>query len=601
MSLGIRGRLFAMCLALVLPVLALAHLGLSGAVDAFLVAQIRTDLEVRAHLVARQVTRNAPDALPDWDAVTQEVAAAAHARVTLLAPDGTVLGDSEQRPDQRARMENHAGRPEVVAALSTGSGSSVRRSSTLGQRMMYLAIPLVLPQGRGVLRLAMPLHDVDKLLLPMRRSLGLVALLALVAALVTALAVASWMARRTRQLTEMAGRMADGDLEARARSVGSREFAELGGALNRLAEGLSRSMQDVKAERDLLGEILAGMQEGVLLVDAHDRAVVINPALREMLLLGTNSAGKPATDVVRLAEFAHLVAAARNGNGPASNELELPGLKPRRVLVRAVPLRGRPQTVLSVFVDVTNLRRLEHMRKDFVANASHELRTPVASIRAAAEMLGGAMVADAEAAGRFVAIIERNAERLQHLVSDLLDLSRIESNQFRMQLEPIEVAAAVEQTLATFRPRADAKSMVLQQDLAPDLPLVSADRQGLEQVLTNLVDNATQYCPDGTTVTISGAVAAGQIVLGVSDDGPGIEAKHLPRLFERFYRVDKGRSRDVGGTGLGLSIVKNLVEAMGGVVDVRSKVAKGTHFSVSLPIAEDLENTAPEVQAAPAL
>jgi two-component system phosphate regulon sensor histidine kinase PhoR len=284
--------------------------------------------------------------------------------------------------------------------------------------------------------------------------------------------------------------------------------------------------------------------------------------------------------------------AAASGE-PASGEVEIAGLRPRRFMVHATPLTGEPRGLVAVFVDVTEIRRLESMRKDFVANVSHELRTPITAVRSAAETARRTIEKDPEAALRFVDMIERNAHRLQELVEDLLELSRIESKQVRLQTEPVDIAPVAEQVLAVFREAVDRRK--LKTAIAvPTFPRPAhGDRRAIEQVLTNLIENAVKYCREGATVTVRIAEAEGiaqdgaqtprTIRVSIEDTGPGIDAKHLPRLFERFYRADKGRSRDMGGTGLGLSIVKHLVEAMDGKVGVESTPGKGTIFWFTLP------------------
>ena len=335
-----------------------------------------------------------------------------------------------------------------------------------------------------------------------------------------------------------------------------------------------------------VGRILSGMEDGVLLIDAEGKIAFVNPALRQMLLLRADSVGKTPLEVIQNEQLEKLVESADETGTTQSAELELSGLMPRRMLVRVVPLAGEPGGLLAVFVDVTDIRRLESMRKDFVANASHELRTPVTAVRSAAETLRFAMENDPEAAIHFLDIIERNAERLHLLVEDLLDLSRIESREFRMNIEDEAIGDVVAQVMGLFRERAEKKQIRLTADVPPTLPAVRADRRALEQVLTNLVDNALKYSPEGASVVVRAREEVGKrrtlVRVAVIDNGPGIEPKHLPRLFERFYRVDKGRSRELGGTGLGLSIVKHLCDALGGSIDVESTVGQGSTFSFTL-------------------
>jgi two-component system phosphate regulon sensor histidine kinase PhoR len=411
---------------------------------------------------------------------------------------------------------------------------------------------------------------------------------------IAALGAALWMmnsltARLGGAVTELvdaARRMSEGDLNVRSRFAGDDDIASLGHALDRLAGGLATSLGRLRAERDLQGRILEAMQEGVVVVDRDGRIVLINPALRAMLLLGADAVGKLLIETVRHAQLEDLLAAAREEESESTRlEIDVPGLKPRRLMLHAAPLSGDDEGVLVVFVDVTDLRRLESLRREFVANASHELRTPIAAVRSATETLRHGALEDPTAAARFVDIIERNAQRLQSLLEDMLELSKLESNEFKLKRDRVDLGSVVPIVLALFRERAEKKSVRLGSDLLRTPAAVEGDPRALEHVLSNLVDNAVKYCPAGTRVVVSASVAGDRIHLIVSDTGPGIAAEHVPRVFERFYRIDAGRSRDLGGTGLGLSIVKHMVEAMRGKVWVESEVGRGSTFTVSLPRA----------------
>ena len=428
----------------------------------------------------------------------------------------------------------------------------------------------------------------------------LVALLAgaVVAFIMSELAV-RWFDDAVKPLTDAARRMHEGDLTVRARVAPEQDVGQLGAAFDQLAGSLSQTVGELRSERDLVSRILDGMQEGVLLLDNDGKVALMNPALREMLLLRADLLGQPLLEVVRHAELKELLDRARITRTTSSGEVELGGLKPRRLLVRATAftqLRGRDHQgreketasgLLAVFFDVTDIRRLESLRRDFVANVSHELRTPVTAVLSAAETLEMALGKDPEQAKRFLAIIERNAARLQRLIEDLLDLSRIESRELRLRPERFPFEPYATHLLGMFKERADKRRIALRLDATRGIE-AEVDRRALEQVLTNLVDNAVKYCPEGSSVVLRAEPAEGAVPglrLRVEDDGGGIAEKHLPRLFERFYRVDAGRSREMGGTGLGLSIVKHLVEAMGGTIDVVSVVSKGTTFDVKIPDA----------------
>lgn len=346
-------------------------------------------------------------------------------------------------------------------------------------------------------------------------------------------------------------------------------------------------VDDLRRQRDLLGSILDAMQEGVLLLDAEDRIVLVNPSLRSGLLLTAELVGSSLQAALAREELGELVGRARNGETALSQEIVVGELKPRRFEVRVSATRTPPGGLLLVFFDVTEIRRLESLRRDFVANVSHELRTPVASIGSAAETLLGGALADASAARMFVEIIDRNSARMRQLVEDLLDLSRLESKEYKLEREALEVSPIVEHSLSLLLDKARQGRVRMDVELQEQLPLVRADRRALEQIMVNLIENAIKYCPPGSRVVVRARGAADRRVrVSVEDSGPGVPEADVPRLFERFYRVDAGRSRERGGTGLGLSIVKHLVEAMGGEVGVESRVGFGSNFWFTLPQAE---------------
>jgi two-component system phosphate regulon sensor histidine kinase PhoR len=586
-KIGIRGKLFLISISLVALAVFAIDTYLSSVMDSFLTARLRDDLFVRAALVEREAARAelALDDLAGWDALADDLGARARARVTLIRADGAVLGDSEVAAADLPGVENHGARPEVRDALAGRRGWIDRYSTTVHSRMSYVAVPLR-RDGKvaGAARLATPLAEVGATTGRVRRYLRIGSLIGLAVPALLALFGAHRLGQIMRALTGAARRMASGDLSVRTRVRGRDELAELSRALDNLADSLAGSLKDLRAERDLSSGILTAMHEGVLVVDLSGRIALVNPALREMLLLGGDVVGRSPLEAIRHAELPAILDRARENQGPATGEIEVAGVKPRRLLVHASRIPGAPGGLLVVFVDVTDVRRLESLRRDFVANVSHELRTPVTAVRSAAETLRGAAARDPAAAERFLDIIERNAERLQRLVEDLLDLSRIESREYKLHVEPIGLAPVVGHVLTLARDRAEAKRIELRAGDA-GAAAVRADRRALEQVLANLIDNAVKYCPDGSTVEVDAETVDMAVRVTVSDDGPGIEAKHLPRLFERFYRVDAGRSRDLGGTGLGLSIVKHLVEAMGGRVAVDSAPGKGTRFTFTLPRA----------------
>ncbi len=584
MKLGIRAKLFAASLALIVVSLAAGELYLRPAIEGDLVARIRADLSARLSLVAEQARTLAATGETTnvaWDALADRLGPLAHARVTFIDGQGVVKGDSELSGPALEQVENHRNRPEVKAALAGQSTDEIRFSATLRRRLLYAATP-VLGVGGMVARLSLPLAEVDQAVARLRTILIAGGLVALLAAVMMSSGAVVLLSRALRRVTVIARRMSAGELDLRSRLDTRDEVGDLGRALDHLAENLSRSLRELRDDRDLLGRILEAMREGVLVLDSERRILLFNGSLREMLVLDTAALGRPAIEVVRNAELQVLVDAAIAGQEPVTGEIEVAGLRPRRLLVHATRLLGEPRCVLVVLFDVTEVRRLEIVRKDFVANVSHELRTPIAAVMSAAETLRTAARADPAAAGAFVEIIERNARRLGDLVQDLLDLSRIESKQFRLAADTFDLAGVVTRTLEFYEERALQKRMRMTAALPAVLPAVRGDATALERVLSNLIDNAVKYCPEGASIVVAAEDLGGKLRVTVTDDGLGIEARHLPRLFERFYRCDPGRSRAMGGTGLGLSIVKHLVEAMGGTVQVESTPGQGARFSFTI-------------------
>jgi two-component system phosphate regulon sensor histidine kinase PhoR len=589
-KLNIRSKLFVASLALIAVSLFASEVYLRPAIEHDLTDRIRADLLARLALV-EDATASVHDMRPEsWDALADRLGPRAQGRVTFISADGHVLGDSEVALADLPGLENHRGRPEIAEALSRHAGSSTRWSATVKERMMYAAIPLTFSDGtRGAARLAVPLSDVDAALRRVRNLLLVSLVLALIVAIVLSSGAAHVLSGALRSMTEVARRMSSGDLQARTRVTGTDEVAELGHALDHLAGSLSATMGELRGERDLLERILQSMREGVLVLDGDRRILLVNPALRSTLLLGTGVVGKAPLEAVRNADLQEILERAFATGEAVTGEIETGGLTHRRLLVHASPLppaEGQARGLLVVFVDVTEIRRLETLRKDFVANVSHELRTPITAVRSAVETLRHTVQRDVGASTRFIDMIDRNAQRLGTLVEDLLDLSRIESQEYRPALEPLPLRAAAEQVIALLRGKAEEKRQNVALEVPADGYAVRGDRQALEQVLTNLVENAMKYCPAGASITVRARRDGDNARVEIADTGPGIEPHHQSRLFERFYRVDGGRSRDMGGTGLGLSIVKHLVEAMHGTVGVESTPGKGSLFWFSLPLAE---------------
>ncbi len=399
----------------------------------------------------------------------------------------------------------------------------------------------------------------------------IVALLVALAALAACLLVAAGRAAALGRVAEVARRLTGGDLRHRTLLAPGDALGDVGAALDRLAAEIQARAGEADEDRNLRRSVLDAMADGVVVAGADGRVIFANPAARAML-------ADPG------AALAEPIAIAASGAGEA--EAEIDGARDLRIRLRASrlsPVAGGG--VVAVLHDITDLRRLETMRRDFVANVSHELRTPVAAIQGYAETLVDAAERDPARAGEFARVVHRHALRLSRLVADLLDLSRIEAGEQLLRVEPLDVREALARAAEVARPRAEAKRQRLAIDVEEGLLRARADEGAVDQVLANLLDNAIAHTPEGGAITVAARGADGLIAISVSDTGVGIAPEHLPRLFERFYRVDAGRSREMGGTGLGLAIVRHLVEALGGKVRVESEPGRGSTFTFTLPRA----------------
>jgi two-component system phosphate regulon sensor histidine kinase PhoR len=391
--------------------------------------------------------------------------------------------------------------------------------------------------------------------------------------------------RPLREIAEVVGSIANGQLDRRLPRGAPDEFGRIAGAVNQMAGQLQARLRELTEDKERLQAVLSGMVEGVLVVDAEQRVVLANPRMRELFAFRGAAVGRPTWEVVRRVEVQQAIADAAAKGEPIVVNVSTEAPEPRSLQLHAVrfPASGPLLGVVAVVHDVTEIRRLERMRRDFVANVSHELKTPLTAIRGFAETLRATEVPEAQQKA-YLDVILRHAERLQNLIDDILELSRVEGRQEPFTPTDVDVARVAAALLRDVRPQFEARR--LEASVAPGARGVAfADRRAVEQILTNLLDNACKYTEPGGRVEVRVQEGPSQVRLEVEDTGIGIPEEDLPRIFERFYRVDKARSRDLGGTGLGLAIVKHLAQAQGGEVSVRSKPREGTTFTVVLPRA----------------
>jgi two-component system phosphate regulon sensor histidine kinase PhoR len=511
----------------------------------------------------------------DADSLADASAAALGLRVTLIDSTGRVVGDSDFDDAALARLENHWTRPEIVAARTRGTGTDVRVSTSVGEEALYFAVQTPL----GFARVAISTAATEQTIARARGAVLAAGGIGAVAAMLLALFFARAVSRPVAELSEVAQAIAAGDLSRRPTLAAPGEIGDLAVALHRMTEQLSSRLAALEAEDLLLGAVIDALNEAVVAVDARRQVVRVNVAARR--LLGIRGVVPFSADnLPRDADLRDALSAALAGESVDALELVIEG---RTVALTARPL-ARGGAVLAA-LDLTDVRRLETIRRDFVANVSHELKTPLTVIGGFAETLAEPDVPATQREG-FARTILANVRRMQRIVDDLLDLSRIESGGWVPAPVRVDVASAAADALSSFRATAADKRVALSVDVGTDAASLHADPTAVRQILTNLVENAIRYTPSDGRVTVFSERDGNGVWIGVRDTGIGIASEHVPRIFERFYRVDPARSREAGGTGLGLSIVRHLAEAHGGRVRAESALGRGTTIAALFPFAK---------------
>jgi two-component system phosphate regulon sensor histidine kinase PhoR len=579
----VRNRVFFKLLLMFVAVIAAVAVTLGVTVTRYwersLRDQIQLSLTEKTRIFAQRVQNDRQHPL---EQMVHEDAKAAGARATVIDRTGKVLADSEANPEA---MENHATRPEFAEALQHDSaGSSVRSSSTIGVPFLYVAVPLEQPPGKGdgepaAVRLAHPLASLHQTTARVRHTLLWTSGLAVLVAMALSLIAAQSVARRLRRILAFAARIAAGDLSARIADNSSDEIGRVAAALDSTAHQLERSFRDVRTGQQQLETLLNSMQEAVIAISADGKVQWANRVMARLTASGVRL-GAPVVETVRDPDFLRVVTEAVHSVGVRTTRATsiVPG---RCYNVTAAPMPGAG--AVAVLHDVTEIERVEKTRRDFVANVSHELRTPLTSIQGYAETLLESASAGASER-EFLEIIRKNAVRMATLSEDLLTLARVESGEVAFRFRPVAPAEMLEDVAKSFVEIARSKAVELIVE-APTARAVDSDTDAVHQVLANLIDNALKYAAAGGKIVLGAREAGAVVEFYVRDFGPGIASEHLPRLFERFYRVDKARSRESGGTGLGLAIAKHIVRAHGGTIRAESALGHGSTFLFTLPVA----------------
>ena len=559
----------------------------SSSLRHFFLDHTAVDLNVRAVLLEKQVIAHLlPPNPPAVDSVCKEMGRLSTTRYTVIMPSGEVVGDSRETPHL---MDNHANRPEIARALAGETGKSIRYSNTLLQSMMYVARPIK-KNGNiaAVIRASIPTTFIDRKLKLIQLKIAVGGLLIALAAAGISLLISRRITRPVEAMKKSAGHFAGGDFSHRLAVPDSEEMAGLAEALNRMASQLGNRIKTIINQRNELETVLSSMREGVVAVDNKERIISMNQAAA--VLFGCDPAvsqGKNIQEVVRNLPLQQFIRSAISGREPQADDIVFYQNGEKTLNLKRSPLLDAGQEhigTLIVINDVTQLRRLENMRKDFVANVSHEIKTPLTAIKGFVETLYQGKVEKPEETERFLGIVNKHVDRLDSIIEDLLTLSRIEQEdeQGAIELEKGLIIDAFQSALQICRSKAEEKSISVNLECDDDIT-ANFDRTLLEQAVVNLLDNAIKYSDPHSTVFLNACLEGSKVIIRVTDQGNGIAKNHLPRLFERFYRVDKARSRNLGGTGLGLAIVKHIAQAHGGHVTVKSTPGEGSTFSIHLP------------------
>jgi two-component system phosphate regulon sensor histidine kinase PhoR len=583
-----RSRLFLASLLTSAVTLFVAAALVSLSVRRLVDERIERALVNQARLAAETLSHRQAATPAELDAEADAIGRLVSARVTFVSPDGTVVGDSELSADELATLENHGTRAEILQARREGLGVARRYSDTLKTDMLYVAVEVKNPAAPALseVRLALPLTEIGEQLAAVRHSSVVAMTVGFLAALAVAWTASALLSRRVRSIAEMAERYAAGDLSPPLDDYGTDEIGIVARALDDSMREIGSRATQRQTDRARLEAILNGMSEGVLVVTPQGRLQLVNNAARRMLKVEEPPEERHYLEIARHPDIAAEINGALHGLSGEGRELTLPGDAAGTFVARGAPVASAAgRGAVLVLHDISDLRKADRIRRDFVANVSHELRTPLTAVRGYVEaLLDG--VSDPADERRFLETIARHTFRMERLVRDLLRLARLDAGQEPLDKVPCAIDSLFSGVIADVSSELDARSLRVVQHVDPEATVVTGDPAKLHDALRNLLHNATNYAPEGSEIVLASTRHDHRIVLSVADSGPGIPEADLPRIFERFYRVDKARSRntrDPGGTGLGLAIVKHLVGLHGGKVAVANRPEGGAIFTLEIP------------------
>lgn len=571
-------------------ILAGIYLYLNQNLKGYTYQRIKTNLSKEASFAGVYLERVFDQSVPqkEMDDIAGRIGKSLDSRATIIGLDGSVLGDSELEREELSRAGNYLWRPEIQDALKDGLGESRRFSATVQKDMLYAARRFGAGGAQGFVRLSVPLSEIAAISDHLKRLLLVCLLLAFFAAGAISLTAFIFVSKPIKEISSVAQEIAGGNYVKRLSFAREDEIGDLAKAVNYMSEQIKARVEDVVSNKSKLEAVLMSMCEGTMVVDKKGVILLMNRTSREFFHAQEDPVGRRPLEVIRNIEIQEIAdKVLQSKERVTSQEITILAPNEKTLQIYAAPvLRGEEMDgAVLVFHDITELRRLERIRRDFVANVSHEIRTPLTSIKGYAETLLDGAIEDKRHAKEFLQIIGSDSNRLVQLVDDLLDLSRVESGQPDLKFSPRPIESIVDRVILGLKKQARNRKITLKKDIPENVSAVNVDEAGIAQVLLNLLDNGIKYNKEGGSVTISAQDGNGFVRVDISDTGIGIPEEDLPRIFERFYRVDKARSRELGGTGLGLSIVKHIVQAHKGEVSVRSELGRGTTFSFTLPKA----------------
>jgi len=580
-------------LIIALLLLGSLELFLSSEVKNNYILNLRKSLVLQARLIADQIPATFQNNL---DSFCERVKSQTGARVTIIDGSGKVLGDSDESSE---KMENHANRPEIRDAEISDTGSSIRFSKTIGKNLLYVAIAINRDgdADKVFLRLALPLHDVETAVDKIRIRIILASLAVLFLVMLIGLLQTRKITRSLEDIADFSKEVTKGHFQKRLFFKERDELGELGNNISNMAQEMSARLKQSDEEKQKMEAVLWNMSDGLILTDIKGTIIMSNEAVSKLFGVSTGIEGKTLLETLRKAELTEFIEQVQASREKISGEITLAYPRDMYLMVTASPFysdkaQGELSGIVFTFHDITRLRKLEEIRKDFVANVSHEIKTPITAIKGFAETLLEGALDDREHAYKFLETIKNNSERLNSLVNDLLTLSRIELGDIKIEKTDVNLNELIDTVFATLRGKAESKGLFLKQQISPGITCVKADRDRLIQILLNLVDNGIKFTEKGgVTIKVESETEKTEqeegkdcISISVEDTGMGIPRKHLSRLGERFYRIDRARSRELGGTGLGLAIVKHIVKAHGWEMKIESAEGQGTTVHILCPL-----------------